>query len=390
MKQILFIEDDPVLGPVYETQLRKAGYAVSWAMDGEAGLNALQMARPDLIVLDLMLPRISGLELLQIIRGTAGTCEIPIIVFTNFFQEETLLKVRQIGVDRVLSKSQFVPREVVSIIGEVLDSQGRPAAAAAEMDENAAELDEPAFRNQVSEALSTSRRLITEIAREQSIDVRLPLLRMLRTGNRKLASLATSVNSKAQAYFCEAFDALLDELVEQPDRLTGSSMRTITQAVDFLQDAFDADRGLFLKDDLTFRVLVVDDDPLSRRAIQVALARIKLSAVECSTASEALEACGQRNFDLVFADVDMPGMSGYDLCEAIRRLESNRNTPVVFVTRHTDLQTRAHTMLSGGNDFIGKPFHFMELALKTLLLLMRSRMRPAKAPETAAQASRTA
>jgi CheY-like chemotaxis protein len=126
---------------------------------------------------------------------------------------------------------------------------------------------------------------------------------------------------------------------------------------------------------LSFRVLVVDDDAISRRAVQVALSRIKQSAAESGRAGEALELCVQRGFDLVFVDVEMPEINGYDLCAQLRKLDTNRHTPVIFVTSHTDLQTRAQSTLSGGNDFIGKPFHFMELAVKTLLHLLRSKLK---------------
>jgi CheY-like chemotaxis protein len=65
-------------------------------------------------------------------------------------------------------------------------------------------------------------------------------------------------------------------------------------------------------------------------------------------------------------DVDMPGQDGFALCEKIRAHPTNRDTPVVFVTARSDFETRARSTLSGGNDFITKPFLLLELGVKAL------------------------
>lgn len=373
MKQILFIEDDPILGPVYEAQLKSAGFEVTRAVDGEAGLGALQIMRPDLIVLDIMLPKVSGVELLQIIRTSAGVNEIPVLVFTNSFQEDVLERVRQLGANRILSKSRFIPREVVAVINQVLlGGDGAPLTLAEAPTSKTAT---DAFRKQLNEQLAGCRQFSVEIVRKVTPDQRLPHLRNLRMGLRHLTGLASAVGLRTQAYFCEAFEAFLNELCEQPARINPSSVRTISQGVDFLFDEFDFTKIIESPDDLKFRVLLVDDDPISRRAVQVALGRIKQQAIECGTAPEALRLAEERTYDLIFVDMDMPDMSGAELCGRFRSSTTNRVTPVIFVTGHTDLQTRAQSTLSGGNDFIGKPFHFMELAVKTLLHLLRSKLK---------------
>ena len=376
MKQILFIEDDLILGPVYQAQLKHAGFDVVWATDGEAGLNALQVSRPDLILLDIQLPRISGLELLQIIRSSPGVDRLPVIVFTNSFQEELLAKVRKTGVERILSKSQVIPREVVALIKEFLFGAGQDPAGGlpgSESPESKAAI--AALQRQLGDHLGSCRRLVTEVNREAVPETRVGRIRVLRNTVRQLVSVASAANLKPQAYFCEALDALLAELCDQPERLTVSSLRTITQSVDFLFENFDLTRQLSLPANLAFRVLIVDDDPISRRAVQVALSRIKLQATECGSAEEALEQCSRGGFDVIFLDVNLPNVNGFDLCARLRQLELNQATPVIFVTSQTDLHTRAQSTLSGGNDFIGKPFHFMELAVKTLLHVLRSKMK---------------
>lgn len=376
MKKILFIEDDPILGPVYETRLKAAGFEVVRATDGEAGMNALQMSRPDLVVLDLVLPRVSGLEILQILQESGASKKMPVLVFTNTFQEELLQKANKMGIRRVLSKSQFVPADVVAIIREELGDRSAPAKEkVVEIQHDPITAAQESVRKQAGGLLSSCRTLVGEISREKSKERQIPKLREMRKSVSQLTSLASSVALRAPAYFCEATEAFVGELCERPDELTVSSMRTVGQAVDFLFELFDESCKSVTTSGLQFHILVLDDEPLSRRAIQVALGRIKQHAKEFASSGQALEACANEPFDLAFVDVEMPDVDGYAFCEKLRKLETNRKTPVIFVTGHTDLQARAKSMLSGGNDFIGKPFHFMELAVKTLMHLLRNTLK---------------
>ena len=73
----------------------------------------------------------------------------------------------------------------------------------------------------------------------------------------------------------------------------------------------------------------------------------------------------------------MPGMTGFELCTKLRTLPLHKKTPVIFVTALTGFESRASSTMSGGNDFIAKPFLFIELAVKALLYILRARFVPA-------------
>ena len=77
-------------------------------------------------------------------------------------------------------------------------------------------------------------------------------------------------------------------------------------------------------------------------------------------------------------DVDLPGMNGFELCAKLRQLPAHKKTPVVFVTSQSDFESRANSTMSGGNDFIGKPFRFIELAVKALIYVLKGRLPAAK------------
>ena len=80
----------------------------------------------------------------------------------------------------------------------------------------------------------------------------------------------------------------------------------------------------------------------------------------------------------IWALREMPGTNGFDLCTKLRALPAYKSTPVVFVTSLSDFDSRAKSMMSGGNDFIAKPFLFTELNVKVLTYVLKNRMAPAK------------
>jgi putative two-component system response regulator len=104
------------------------------------------------------------------------------------------------------------------------------------------------------------------------------------------------------------------------------------------------------------------------------LEKARLAAVSFDNPQAAYGTLASDSFDLVFLDVDMPGMTGFELCTRLRALPKYKRTPVVFVTALTDFESRAQSTISGGNDLIAKPFLFVELAVKALLHVLRSRL----------------
>jgi DNA-binding response OmpR family regulator len=118
-------------------------------------------------------------------------------------------------------------------------------------------------------------------------------------------------------------------------------------------------------------ILAVDDEPISRRIISVALGKANLRCIAMEDSTVALTVLKENTFDLIFLDAEMPGLNGFQLCAELRKLPTNKNTPVIFVTSLTKFEIRAQSSLSGGNDLIAKPFLMMELAVKALTYLLK-------------------
>ncbi|HXE42924.1 MAG TPA: response regulator, partial [Candidatus Baltobacteraceae bacterium] len=162
------------------------------------------------------------------------------------------------------------------------------------------------------------------------------------------------------------------ELYEKPKNINSSTIRTVAASVDFLGFLFERATQPDKQELPSPNILVVDDEPISRRAVIYALEKAKLPSINAEDAATALKLLEEKNFDLVFLDVDMPGMTGYELCAKLRNMPQYKKTPVVFVTALSDFDSRTSSMMAGGNDFIAKPFLFIELTVKALIHVLRS------------------
>jgi DNA-binding response OmpR family regulator len=122
-QHILIVDDEPNVGDVLGIYLRRENYQVSIARDGQAALAMIEQTPPDLIVLDLMLPKIDGLSIVRLVRGDEGHAglfpEIPIVILTAKGEESDRISGLDLGADDYVIKP-FSPREIVSRVKAVL------------------------------------------------------------------------------------------------------------------------------------------------------------------------------------------------------------------------------------------------------------------------------
>ncbi|OHA76732.1 MAG: hypothetical protein A3H01_02495 [Candidatus Wildermuthbacteria bacterium RIFCSPLOWO2_12_FULL_40_9] len=119
MKKILIVEDEQALQKTLGEILTQEGYEVIAASDGEMGLTLAQDSNPDLVLLDLILPKMSGFEVLKQLKGNNLTKDIPVIVLTNLESVEEVDKAVSLGATTYLVKSQYSLEELVSKIKEI-------------------------------------------------------------------------------------------------------------------------------------------------------------------------------------------------------------------------------------------------------------------------------
>lgn len=119
--KVLIVDDDAFLSGIYATKLELDGFEVATARDGEEGLKAAMREKPDLILLDVLMPKLDGFEVLKRLKADEETKKIPVIMLTNLGQKEDIEKGLQDGAVDYLIKAHFVPAEAVDKIKKVLN-----------------------------------------------------------------------------------------------------------------------------------------------------------------------------------------------------------------------------------------------------------------------------
>lgn len=120
MKTILFIEDEPSLQRTFEEFLKKDGYSMISALDGETGLKLAGEEIPDLILLDLILPKINGFDVLKRLKEDKKTKDIPVIVLTNLEGIVDINRALELGATTYLVKVKYSPLDVVKKIKKAI------------------------------------------------------------------------------------------------------------------------------------------------------------------------------------------------------------------------------------------------------------------------------
>ena len=173
---------------------------------------------------------------------------------------------------------------------------------------------------------------------------------------------------------CAAFSELTRGLYEIPGQVNPSTLRTVQQTIEFL-GALTRDRNFAqAPDPAKAMIYAVDDDADNCDAIRMAM---ETAAMRTTCAQEpivALSDLASRRCDLIFLDVNLPGMDGFALCEQIRALPFHATTPVVFLTGLATLENRVQSTLVGASDFVGKPFILHELSVKAMTLILKNQL----------------
>jgi CheY-like chemotaxis protein len=377
MKRILLVDDDATIVEIYRRRLVQEGFQVDAARDGVEAAASLRAHPPDLVVLDLLMPRLSGTEVLRYIRSHPGLKSMPVAIFTNSFLTDLADAANELGVQRTIVKAACTPDAFVDIVNELLagaaGAAGAPAARTANSSEggSAAKMRQH-FLEHAPDTLAILRQWFREFAQTSAPSKRVLLLEGLARKLHFTASLAGLSGCHHIALLAGAFEALVFELQQRPARVDASTIHTIAMAGDFLEVLFDEARHNPAQRALPTRALIVDDDPLSNHLAVAALRRAQLDARATGNPLTGLELLEQSHYDLVLLDIEMPGMNGFELCRKLRVLPGYAETPVIFFTAHGDFESRAAGVLSGGDDLIAKPIFPYELALKAVMHLIRS------------------
>jgi pSer/pThr/pTyr-binding forkhead associated (FHA) protein/CheY-like chemotaxis protein len=224
---------------------------------------------------------------------------------------------------------------------------------------------------QAPEALNGMRRCLHAFIKNQSENT---LLIDLHKDLHQLSEQTSKANLKAAHTMTFAIEGLIDDLMRMPGQINPSTLRTVSQSLDFLATLLEQDNLTKLKDPFLSNIFAVDDDSEARKIIRSAMETVNLKITCAEDPKTTLMVLNEQRFDLIFIDVGLPEMTGFDLCTQIRKLSDHKKTPIVFLTGAVTVQNRVQSSLSGGNDFIAKPFNIMELGVKALTWIFKGQL----------------
>ncbi|HDZ54776.1 MAG TPA: response regulator [Candidatus Nealsonbacteria bacterium] len=121
MKTILLIEDDPFLVDLYTTKFKEIGFEVEVATNGREGLRKMKVKKPDILLLDIVLPAINGWEILGEMKKDEGLKDLKVVILSNLTSKEEVERGLKLGADKYLIKSHYTPSEVVKEIKKILE-----------------------------------------------------------------------------------------------------------------------------------------------------------------------------------------------------------------------------------------------------------------------------
>ncbi len=393
MRKLLIIEDDRIIGSIYSKKFAVEGFNVEVAEDGQTGLERILAFRPDIVLLDLMLPKLNGLDILARVRAMPEFQRLPIIVFSNAYMTSVIDAAWNAGATTVLTKSNTSPKKLTETIHELLAhvdaeaaSTPTPAAPAPAVAAPVPARVAPSVQDDDAFQVEQRRQFLASLPQFNQ-GIRDLHQTFLKTEDRtaKIAAVgelyrhihaltggAGLVGADIIARISAAYEALLKEMHDKPGNINVSTTRTSTQTLFFISALLEKAASLPHLTSFDPVVLAVDDEELSRRAVTLSIEKAGVRAVICENGAAALEKARSTHFDLIVLDVDMPGMNGYEVCTKLRAQVNYKDTPVIFVTGLSDFQSRARSTLSGANDLIAKPFVFVELSVKTLSYLLKA------------------
>ncbi len=359
---LLFIAHDPTLATCYGEALASAGFHVSVAHNGEQGLQRLRESPVSAVVMDLVLPTMSSAEIVTAIRAEKVTRGLPVIGLPTGL-EPLAQAATKAGLTKRLERFANPVGTLVNAIHSALHLKGYELETSPEP---------PASRG--TDALEDRLCKLRSSLKTATSQAESPRrFRELLQDIHDFSELADLFGRKLLFQMASAVEALVFDLDRLPASVTPSILRTLGQGLDFLATLLVAD-WTRSKTPNSAQIFVVDDDANARQLIMAAVGLVGLSSASAATPAASLGVLGMTPFELIFLDIGLPKMNGFDLCTKVRALPLHAKTPIVFLTGASTFQNRVQSSLCGGNDFVAKPFQLAELGVKALLWILKGQL----------------
>jgi CheY-like chemotaxis protein len=380
--KLLVVDDDPVSRMALSAALKRAFTPPDQAHDGESALAMIDRNTYDIVFLDVEMPGLDGFEVCSRIHQTPLNRTTPVVFVTQHRDFEYRVKAASCGGYELIEKPfvsfEIAVKALTLVFGARFDKAGAqpeasklaPADTATREVVKAEEL--PAAKTQTATASGDS------AGSQERFD-------KLFIGAQALVSQAQSLKLNSAQRLGAVLQDVLTEFVKRPDTRTSVTFATAESALALLGELCGSKSDPNLAEPAV-RILVVDDDPIARRAVALSIQSVFGKPASADSGEAAVSMAEKESFDLVFMDVLMPGMNGFAACAKIHETASNRETPVVFVTAKSDETSKNEALAAGGSGFIAKPISSKGILLTALTFALRARLKRSKTSPALAEA----
>lgn len=368
-KRLLLLIEDPFLCRFYSAKLQGAGFAVDAARALPEGLELLGAQKPDLLIVDPLLRAADGEDAIGTIRAQAPENQPPILSLPTPLYP---LSERVAGYPNVkqLTTETNPLGELLKVAATTLSLPAHDGATLMLHTMPDDDWKQQAIAAAL-ETLAEFRQGLHQLSRDTNITAELHSVLL---SIHRFAGQTGLLNRTALSHIARAVEVLVFALERTADHVEPLTLRTLGQAADFLALLLDEKTHSQVPSLEAARIMVIEDEAAARDLIITAMEMVGLQAAGSATPKTGLSALGAQSCDLIFLDINLPEMNGFELCNKVRALPLHERTPIVFLTGMNSFQNRVQSSLSGGNDFVGKPFNLAELGVKALIWVMKGRL----------------
>jgi len=316
MKKMLIVEDDQLVGNIYRHKFQMEGFQVEIATDGEAGIKAVSTFRPDIVILDLMLPRLNGVEVLRKIRATPQFQTLPVLVLSNAYLSSLVQEAWKAGANNCLIKASCTPKQLIEVVHKTLGATEGPPPTAAETPARVARAaqalesvsvplptqDDTAFQTELRqaflksspEAVNQLRALLQNFIKSEGDSVRLPNLFTFYRKVHSVTSNAAVAGLTAVARMSSALEAFIKNpkvvpLAKPPDLQLILDLalkeRVWHRSIEYNMDEIEALNTMIKNYKVTVCTLPPEDQ---KKMIQVAMKQWDTAAAKDAPSAKAI------------------------------------------------------------------------------------------------------
>lgn len=368
---VLLVDDDPFIIAVYVTKLKRAGVDVESVMDGAEAVRRLDAVKPDLVILDLNMPKLNGIEVLKHIRNSPVLAALPVLVLTNVCSDSVMRETWDARPTRYLIKRETTPNAVVEEVITLLKSAAPPAAP----EEEGPRFATPAAVAAPAPAAATgpsgaapagwdswiAAQMREVLAARTADGFRDALYRFREAAAPQIAQCRAKPEGSFAALFAEAWDSLFEEMCGHPESATPSLLRAFEMCCERLRMMFGAEPAAAVRPVGVAIVLVVAQEEVLRQSLRRILGRGVFRPICVGDIGAALHLIRENSFHLIVAETQERD----ELLERIQALKPGAQCPMVAVTD----EDRYRPSQKAGFERVTKPVNPADVYAKSLLLV---------------------